>query len=340
MICWLTINRECNMRCGWCYASADGFKAVRMSMDTFSLIKDSVSRQKISRFILLGGEPTLHPQLQEMIKALKPTRVVLVTNAVKLADKTYLEGLAECGLDIVTISLKGSTEKEYKENTGRSCLNSVERAVSNLNDLGLDYSISVTFSESIMTSIPSVILWMKSANAQSMSINYCRPVIVGDNASIAGIPHPHEMARHTIDSYELIKASGVKCIYNFMLPLCLLPLDFINELIRNELLTTVCQLQKNNGLIFMPDGTLIPCNHLYDYSLGKAGEDFTGPEEFDVFRKSESVKNFYQKTSGLPDGRCMDCGLRERCGGGCFIQYLHYAAAEIIGQPFERRCLL
>jgi len=327
------------MRCNWCYAKADNFSSVStMTSIVFEKILSAISSTSIKKFILIGGEPTLHNQLPSMINRLKPAKVLLVTNAVKLADKKYLKLLIDNGLDMVTVSLKGATEEQYKQNTGVACLKSVEKAVANLNDFKINYSISVTFSSSIMTTLPMVLDWMKSTNAKVMSINYCRPVVLDNKVSIKEVPHPKEMAQKTIDSYEMIKSSGVRCVYNFLLPLCLLPIEFINELLSKDLLTTVCQLQTNNGLIFMPDGNLVPCNHLFEYSLGKLGVDFNTNTEFEKFRKKDEIISFYQKTQNLPDVRCKQCNLQKHCGGGCFIQYLQYDSSEIIIKPFiERR---
>ena len=335
MICWLTINRICNMRCEWCYAKASGFSAnATMTSNTFEHILSVISTQKISRFILLGGEPTLHPSLPDMIRRLKPVKVVLVTNALRLSNRDYVRSLKECGLDVVKISLKGATDQEYKENTGVAGLGRVERAIANLNELSIPYSISVTFSGRVMKALPGIIDLMKRSSATVMSVNYCRPVVLKDSVVVDGMPHPCDMAQETVESYKLIRDSGVACVYNFMLPLCLLPKDFIAELAEKRLLTTICQLQKGNGLIFTPNGNLIPCNHLFEYPFGELGKDFNTAAEFEEFRDSEKVKRFYLRTRNLPDTRCQSCNLKTRCGGGCFIQYLHHQPADIMRQPF------
>ena len=84
----------------------------------------------------------------------------------------------------------------------------------------------------------------------------------------------------------------------------------------------------------MPDGNLVPCNHLFEYSLGKLGVDFKTNTDFENFRESSSIKEFYKKTQNLPDAKCEKCNLKKHCGGGCFIQYLQYDSSEIIVKPF------
>jgi radical SAM protein with 4Fe4S-binding SPASM domain len=336
MICWLTLNRACNLRCKWCYAMAENFdSATTMTLNVFEKILSVISSTHISEFILIGGEPTLHSDLPLFIKKLKPAKVLLVTNAIKLANIDYLKQLKDNGLDKVTVSLKGATDEEYLMNTGVSAIQRVEEAVANLNSLDISYTISVTFSSSIMNTIPSILKWMKSSNAKIMSVNYCRPVILNEAVSIDEVPHPQNMANKTIESYQLIKDSGVRCVYNFLLPLCLLPRELINELIKDDQLTTICQLQKRNGLIFTQDGSLVPCNHLYDYSLGKLDIDFKTPEEFELFSQREEIIEFYQKAHNLPDIKCKQCSLKTYCGGGCFIQYLYYDPSKIIIEPFN-----
>lgn len=335
MICWLTTNRSCNMHCGWCYGKQQlKNKAATMTLNTIDSILNAVATTSISWFILIGGEPTVLKDLGAIIRRLKPARVAIVSNGVRLANKAYLTQLKECGLDMVALSLKGATQDQYLANTGIACLDKVERAVANMNELGVRYNVSVTFSDALIDALPTVLGWMKSTNAGSMSVNYCRPYIVDGQLSTEGVPTPKEMADKTVSSYNLIRDSGVWCTYSFLLPLCLLPREFIDLLVSRGELTTVCQLQKGTGLIFEHDGSMIPCHHLFDYKLGKLGEDFTTPAEFEGFMKGGAIRDFYRRTGGLPDERCQECSLKTKCGGGCLIQHLQYGPNELVVNPF------
>jgi len=340
MFCWLTINRACNMRCNWCYAKQQlNNGAANMTLETLDGILKAVTNRPINVFTLIGGEPTVHKDILQFIVRLKPSKVMMVSNGLKLADISYLRHLQECGLDVVALSLKGATQQEYLSNTGVSSLDKVEKAVANMNELGIQYNVSVTFSSAIMGLLPTILDWMKSTSARSMSINYCRPYIMDGRVSAEGVPTPKDMADKTVSSYELIRQSGVRCTFSFLLPLCLLPRDFIDLLVLRNELSTICQLQKNTGIIFEPDGSLIPCHHLFDYKLGKLGEDFTTAAEFDTFMKGGGIQDFYRKAAGFPDKRCLSCDLRMRCGGGCLVQHLQYGRTELVIKPFERSLL-
>ncbi|MBU1202968.1 radical SAM protein [Patescibacteria group bacterium] len=324
------------MRCHWCYAKEKIDSSSSMTLDVLESILSVVANKPINVFTLIGGEPTIHKDLSSFIKRLKPSRVMMVSNGLRLANMSYLFNLKESGLDVVALSLKGANQAEYLKNTGVPGLDKVERAVANMNALGMQYNISVTFSDSVMDSLPMILDWMQSSNAQSMSINYCRPYVVDGRISAQGVPSPVEMAERTVQSYELIRKSGVRCTFSFLLPLCLLPREFIDLLVSRNELSTICQLQKHTGIIFEPDGSLIPCHHLFDYKLGKLGEDFTTAAEFDTFMEGGKISRFYRKTGGFPHEKCLSCDLRTRCGGGCLVQHLQYSPSELIPQAFER----
>jgi len=324
------------MRCNWCYGKQQlSNKAGTMTLDTLDGILVAVTTTPISRFILIGGEPSIHKDLTHIIRRLKPANVSMVSNGVRLSDKSYLTSLKKCGLDMVTLSLKGSTQDQYIENTGVACLDRVEKAVANMNELEVQYNISVTFSISLIKALPAVLQWMKSTKAVSMSVNYCRPYIVDGQVSVNEVPTPKEMAEKTVSSYNIIRESGIPCTYSFLLPLCLLPREFIDLLVSRNELSTVCQLQKGTGLIFEPDGSMIPCHHLFDYKLGKLGVDFTTASEFEKFMKGDDIQDFYRKTRSLPDERCQTCSLKNRCGGGCLIQHLQYSPSAVTATPTE-----
>ncbi len=338
MMCWLTTNRTCNMCCGWCYGKQQlPNRQANMTLDVLDRILGVLSGEAITKFVLIGGEPTVHKDLPAIIQRLYPIKVGMVTNAVKLADKRYLASLQECGLGSVLVSLKGATQEQYLENTGVACLDKVGQAIANLKAMGMPHNISITFSRPIMQSLSKVLDWMKSVDAGSISINYCRPYIVDGHVSVDGVPSPREMADETMASYGLIKESGVRCTFSFLLPLCLLPRDFIEALAARNELSTICQFQKRAGIIFEPDGSIIPCHHLFDYKLGKLGNDFSTAAEFKAFMNKERIREFYRRAGGLPDQACQSCDLRSKCGGGCLVQHLRQNPAELVFQPFERR---
>lgn len=337
MNCWLTTNRNCNMRCNWCYGQQLlGERDSVMTLAKLDQILFAISTTPISRFILIGGEPTVVSHLPAVIERLKG-RISLVTNGIRLSEKSYLKSLLENGLSEVTLSVKGATNERYQANTGVACIEKIEQAIQNLNEIACPYSISITFSESLVVTLPELLRWMRLVGVRSMGINFCRPYVLNGKVVSEGVPSPRDMAAWTVSNYALIRESGINFSFNFMLPLCLLPEEFIEMLVERGQISTVCQLQQNSGFVFMPDGTLALCNHLFDYALGKVGVDFTSPVEFENFMKGGVVSELHRKTRNFPDERCQMCRLNSRCGGGCLVEYLRYNSSELIAGPFLER---
>jgi radical SAM protein with 4Fe4S-binding SPASM domain len=91
----------CNLRCEQCYykKSKAPFRKIGLRQ-----IKEIVRKIKnyFSELYILGGEPTVHPQLPEILElaAREMETVVLVTNGLALADKDYCRKLAIPGVVI------------------------------------------------------------------------------------------------------------------------------------------------------------------------------------------------------------------------------------------------
>ena len=63
---WLTLNRKCNNNCSWCYAQ----RAEKEEMD-FKKAKmciGNLAALGIKNIVLIGGEPTIYPQIIEIIQ--------------------------------------------------------------------------------------------------------------------------------------------------------------------------------------------------------------------------------------------------------------------------------
>jgi MoaA/NifB/PqqE/SkfB family radical SAM enzyme len=135
----------CNFKCNFCFHSnpeamrKKGYKYGLMSFDLFKKITDDLKlfNQKIRKVkIGLHGEPTLHPELPEMVRYLKSQNVTeiieLFTNA-SLLNPRVNKSLIDAGLSRVNISIEGLSVEKYKEVTGVSV--EMETLVENIKNL-------------------------------------------------------------------------------------------------------------------------------------------------------------------------------------------------------------
>ena len=88
-----------------------------------------------------GGEPTIHPQILDMIQAAKDRgirQVMINTNGVRIArDDRFLEGLAKLN-PVVYFQFDGLRSETYQTLRGEDLLDLKMRALDRLNEAGLD----------------------------------------------------------------------------------------------------------------------------------------------------------------------------------------------------------
>lgn len=109
---WL--SRACNNACVFC--AQDG-----LSPDSVQPSLEQVRATGATELTLLGGEPTLHPGLAEVIaraRGLGFEKVGLQTNGRRLADEAYTGALVAAGLTDVHVTLLGGEASVHDYHTG------------------------------------------------------------------------------------------------------------------------------------------------------------------------------------------------------------------------------
>ena len=102
------ITHRCNMECANCYIPNRNI----LDMDADKLI-DCISRfPKRSEIRLIGAEPTVRKDLEEIIIRIRETghRPVMMTNGLKLANYDYAKKIYDAGLKTVNISMNGADD--------------------------------------------------------------------------------------------------------------------------------------------------------------------------------------------------------------------------------------
>ena len=90
----IDVTSRCNLRCKYCYHPRNG--SDRPKED---IISEASDRAYDAPFILTGGEPTLHPDLPEIVRRLNVMgETWLLTNGVKLLEDDLFGRLCEVGL--------------------------------------------------------------------------------------------------------------------------------------------------------------------------------------------------------------------------------------------------
>jgi len=133
------VTTRCNLNCPVCYRSnIKGFR--EPSIDE---IKEVVSRYPRTLFLISGGEPTIRDDLPEIIKIFSErTKVILLTNGIKLRDKLYLDRLKDCGLEFVSLAFNGFDDETYRQINGKPLLRLKQQVLENLKEAGIKTLLS------------------------------------------------------------------------------------------------------------------------------------------------------------------------------------------------------
>ena len=335
---WLTINRACNLRCKWCYASTTSFsEKENMNLEVINKSISFLKTLPLKSVILIGGEPTIHPNFFKILEIIgkKDLIPLLVTNGIKLANKNFVEKCKEKNMGTISLSLKAASEEDYLEFTGKKSLKSILIGIKNLNQLGMNYKISVTACKPLFNKFEQIIDLCVKSNAKFLSVDLERPIIVGNATQATNMATPKELAAFVQHVYPKVLKSKIPFNVKMLLPFCLFPEKFIEEMIHNNHLSSGCQIHTGRGIIVDSKGRLLVCNHLCNNPIGKIGVDFSNRKEYYKFRRREGISKLYKIFSHCPDKRCLNCKYWSICGAGCRIRWLHEGADNLIQKGGE-----
>lgn len=146
----ILITKRCNFHCIGCSSSSPDYtknfnsqKNRELKTNDIKKLIDEVSFFK--PFIYFnGGEPTIHPNLIELIKYVKSKGMVcaLTTNG-SLLNKDYAKELIESKLDFISVSIDGPEEFHDKvrgfKGAFKKATEGIRNIVSTRENLGVDY---------------------------------------------------------------------------------------------------------------------------------------------------------------------------------------------------------
>ncbi len=130
----------CSSRCVFC---SEAFRMQAFRNEGFSpkeaiYILSRYAKQGFEHLNITGGEPTLYPQLRQVLHAAKKLgfRTYIATNGIKTRHKEYLSSIAPF-LDELCVSLHGADASTHEKLTGRKdSFNHIMQTVENVQSIG------------------------------------------------------------------------------------------------------------------------------------------------------------------------------------------------------------
>lgn len=328
---WLTVNRQCNLHCYWCYQGDLLLSKDRMSLELANTLVNLSIGMGTQKFILIGGEPTIHPDFLEIVRECRAMEVGLLTNGITLSSRGFCKRVEEAGVTSVAVSLKGASEEDYMNSCGnKHAFGKVMRAIENLERGGMKHHVSITVSHSIATHWEETLRVIRECGASEFAFSFERPVVTAKDVSFDDRMLPHEIVPFIEKTmYPSLKETGKDFSFDVAFPLCHFSPGFLEKAHAEGHTVAACQLLLGNGIIFDPNGRVLACNHMYDHPIGEYGKDFRTLEEMNAWRDSPRIQKFYELASAPPGARCGNCSDWSSCGAGCRIFWL-YKGAQVL----------
>lgn len=176
----ISVIDSCNLNCYYCNPQDNNknCQAINtLSVKKVLCIVRAATRLGITHFRLTGGEPLLHPQLDEMVLQIKKipgvSSVSLTTNAVLLAQ--HAKQLKEAGIDSINVSLDTIDASEYERITKKPLLEEVEHGIDAAIECGIRVKINV-----VLTPQTDVVALTRYAAKKGTDIRFIEMMPVGE----------------------------------------------------------------------------------------------------------------------------------------------------------------
>lgn len=171
----LELTNKCNLNCKHCYKIAGVNKRKFLKEDLIYEIAECV-RGKSKQITLTGGEATLHPGINNIIKRLsKDFKVFLLSNGIEIMN---IEEENLRLLSYVQISVYGTNEEEYELVTGEKIKFSlVITAIAKIVELNINHKVVIMVNNKTIESLERCIIALKNVGVRVIECNY--PVTYG-----------------------------------------------------------------------------------------------------------------------------------------------------------------
>ncbi|MCG8637515.1 MAG: radical SAM protein [Desulfobacterales bacterium] len=143
------ILTRCNLRCGHCYINRAQHGETTLPIETINAwLEIFAPEAKQTNLVLLGGEPTLHPDLAQAVKTAKGLgfkSITIDTNGFLFHN--ILDKITPGDVDFISFSLDGATRETNDAIRGEGCFDAVMSGIEQAAARGFSCSMIYTVSE-------------------------------------------------------------------------------------------------------------------------------------------------------------------------------------------------
>jgi radical SAM protein with 4Fe4S-binding SPASM domain len=284
----LHLTPACNLKCRNCYNDAAALGALQRA-EIFGLLDQLKGRP--ARLDLLGGEPVLHPDLDEVVRYAREEvglpGVFLYTNGTRI-DAARAARLARAGCDTAIVSLHGPTAAIHERLTGSpGSFDATCRGIAALRDAGVRTYTFTVVGAANAERIAEMREFAGARGVGSIFFPYV-PQREPDDLAIADDGLLRTALTQTIRHSYVYRSALLRCMAEG---------------------SKLCRAFTQTVTIFS-DGTVTPCPFV---ALG-----IGNIRERPLYDLLVAAATDPRLAAFLADpAECRDCRIRRVCGGGC-----------------------
>ncbi|MBN1147210.1 MAG: PqqD family peptide modification chaperone [Anaerolineales bacterium] len=298
----LALTYRCNNDCAHCY-NARPRDYPELPTSEWKRILDRLWALGIPHVVFTGGEPTLRPDLPELVAHAEANGQItgLNTNARRLSDADYVRQLVEAGLDHVQVTLESHDPAIHDRMVGApSAWRQTVAGIENALDSPLFVMTNTTMLKHNSPVLSETLEFLSTLGVPTIGLNALiyagRGKTVGTGLDESELEPLLELARSHTQAHQQRLIWYTPTQYCHFDPMQL------------ELGVKGCTAALYN-MCTEPDGVVIPCQSYYQ-GLGNL---LTDP--WQSIWEHELAISLRQRR--YAPQKCRDCALLPECGGGC-----------------------
>jgi radical SAM protein with 4Fe4S-binding SPASM domain len=252
----LFLTSRCNLRCVHCFSAVEGPRKQDFPIEKFKATLQQLEQLGVFEIRINGGEPFLHPEIEEVLLELEDKRFrrVIITNGT-LLNEEYARLLRKSGT-IPTISLDGAAPEEHDSFRGvPGSFEETLNAMKILKKMNVTYGVNTCIHRKNMKNFSEIIKLAESLGASRIAFLDLKEVGRMKKNS-KWIPTQRDYQK-TLRKINALKMLNRKIDVSSDVFLHCYPLRESVQEAKNDYVT--CQAGKTR-LSIDTDGTIYPCN--------------------------------------------------------------------------------
>lgn len=301
----IALTYRCQNRCAFCYASAPerGSQVAEMTTEEVKRVIDAiVDDARVPTVSFTGGEPTLRPDLAELIGYARSRRLRtnLITNGLRCGANGYVERLARAGLQSAQVSLEAADAATHDAVvTHPGAWARTVQGVKNLKAAGIHVHTNTTINRLNRERLGELVNFLAALGQPYLSMNMV--IRTGGAVGQPDIGYD-EIGDIVLGVKERAEGYGMRLVWYSPVPYC------VFNPAAHGLGSQSCAAA--DGLLSVaPDGSVLPCSS-FEQGVGNLLR-----EPFQDIWQRRAAK-YWRNKEFLPPG-CRKCELAELCCGAC-----------------------